>query len=144
MHTRRNTTSKIKQKSQKMNPVIGKISSPFGKRKHPVTGVMSFHKGVDIACPAGTAVVAPADGKIHKLWTHPRGGMCLSMVTPDGIRYGFAHLENRLVKEGQDVKEGDVIALSGNTGHSTGPHLHFTVQVEGKWRDPLEYFDFGK
>lgn len=142
VHTRRPAPCKNEQITKKMNPIIGKITSPFGKRKHPITGVMSFHNGVDIACPAGTAVVAPADGRIQKLWTHPRGGMCLSMVTPDGIRYGFAHLEHRLVKEGQIVKEGDVIALSGNTGHSTGPHLHFTVQIDGKWKDPGEWFDF--
>ena len=125
-----------------MHPVIGNISSPFGRRKHPITGVMSFHNGVDIACPAGTAVVAPADGKIHKLWTHQRGGMCLSMLTPDGVRYGFAHLEHRLVKDGQVVREGDVIALSGNTGQSTGPHLHFSMQVNGVWTDPANHFNF--
>lgn len=125
-----------------MDPIIGKITSPFGKRKHPVTGIVSFHNGVDIACPAGTAIVAPAHGTIHRLWTDPRGGMCLSMLTPEGVRYGFAHLENRLVKAGQEVREGDVIALSGNTGHSTGPHLHFTVKVNGVWQDPVKYFDF--
>lgn len=127
-----------------MNPVVGIITSPFGKRKHPITGITSFHNGIDIGCPSGTAVVAPADGKIHKLWTHPRGGMCMSMVTLDGVRYGFAHLENRLVKEGQVVREGDAIALSGNTGQSTGPHLHFTIKVNGVFQDPLRYFDFNK
>jgi len=119
------------------SPVLGKITSRFGRRKHPITGIESFHNGVDIACPTGSAVVAPADGKILRLWTDPRGGMSLSMVSNDGVRFGFAHLENRLVKQGQEVREGDVIALSGNTGHTTGPHLHFTMSKDGMWIDPL-------
>jgi len=122
-----------------ISPVLGKITSRFGKRKHPITGVESFHNGIDIACPAGTAVVAPMDGKIQRLWTDPRGGMSLSMISTDGTRFGFAHLEHRLVKQGQEVREGDIIALSGNTGHSTGPHLHFTMSREGEWVDPLDH-----
>lgn len=126
-----------------MNPVIGKVSSRFGQRKHPVSKIESFHNGVDIGCPAGTNIIAPADGKILRVWTHPKGGLSLSMMTLDGIRYGFAHLHSVKVKRVQLVKEGEVIALTGNSGITTGPHLHFTVQKNGVFTDPLLDFDFG-
>lgn len=125
-----------------MLPVQGKITSRFGKRKHPVTGLESFHNGVDISCACGTPVLAPDYGIIMKLWSHPLGGLCMAMKSTEGIRFGFAHLSKRLVKEGQPVVQGQRIALTGNTGRSTGPHLHFTVQELGIWIDPLKYFDF--
>ncbi len=128
-----------------MNPVTGKITSPFGLRKHPITGRESFHNGIDIACKVGTPVVAPDYGIITEVWSHERGGLCLAMEGTDEVRYGFAHLSKRLVKKGQPVLEGQVIALSGNTGQSTGPHLHFTVKKLGIWVDPtLDFYKKAK
>jgi len=124
------------------SPVLGKITSRFGKRKHPITGVESFHNGVDIGCPIGTPVLAPDFGIITEYWDHEAGGKCLALVAEDGKRYGFAHLQKRVVKTGQPVNEGQLIANSGNSGKTTGPHLHFTVKEEGKWKNPLLYFKF--
>lgn len=126
-----------------MIPVDGKITSGFGERKHPVRGELSFHNGVDISCQVGTPVVAPDFGIITEVWDHPLGGKCLAMVSTDGVRYGFAHLHKRNVHKGQPVIEGQQIATSGNSGRTTGAHLHFTVKVLGMWRNPEEYFDFG-
>ncbi len=124
-----------------MNPVNGKITSSFGHRKHPITGIDSFHNGIDIACKSGTPVVAPDYGIITEVWNHDRGGKCLAMVSTDGVRYGFAHLSKRLVKKDQPVLCGQIIASSGNTGQSTGPHLHFTVKKLGVWVDPaLDFY----
>jgi len=125
-----------------MKPIDGRITSRFGKRKHPITGSVSFHNGVDIACRLGTVIVAPDYGTITEEWDHPLGGKCLAMVSVKGIRYGFAHLSARSVEKGQPVVEGEQIALSGNTGRSTAPHVHFTVQVKGAWVDPLKYFKY--
>ena len=125
-----------------MKPVEGKISSHYGKRTHPITGLFSFHNGVDIACKTGSPVVAPDFGKITEVWTHERGGKSLAMVSNSGVRYGFAHLSDWKVQPGQPVVEGQLIALSGNTGRTTGPHLHFTVRIKGSFVDPLKYFKY--
>lgn len=125
-----------------MNPVHGRITSHFGKRRHPVIGIYSFHNGIDIACKCGTPVLAPDYGTITEVWDHPLGGKCLAMMSMKGIRYGFAHLSGRSVVNGQSVVEGQQIALSGNTGRSTGPHVHFTVKVNDSWVDPLKYFKY--
>jgi len=125
-----------------MKPVSGRITSHFGKRRHPVTGIYSFHNGVDIACRQGTPIVAPDYGTITEVWDHALGGKCLAMVSLKDIRYGFAHLSERSVQKGQSVVEGQQIALSGNTGRSTGPHLHFTVRIKGIWENPLKYFSY--
>lgn len=123
-------------------PVTGRISSRFGTRIHPITSVHSFHNGVDIAVPVGTTVVAPEYGLITEVWDHPKGGICMAMMSTSGRRYGFAHLSKRLVMKDTPVAEGDPIAETGSTGLSTGPHLHFTVKVGSHWKDPLNYFTF--
>lgn len=123
-------------------PLTAPITSRFGKRKHPITGKLSFHNGVDIACPIGTPIVAPENCLVTESWDHPLGGKCLALLSSDGTRYGFAHLHRRLVRKDQTVPEGQPIALSGNTGRTTGPHLHFTVKILGTWQDPLKHFKF--
>jgi murein DD-endopeptidase MepM/ murein hydrolase activator NlpD len=125
-----------------INPLTGRVTSKFGNRPHPITKKTSFHNGVDIAAVIGTKVVAPAAGTITEAWEHDRGGYCMAMLDDKGVRFGFAHLNDFIAKKGQKVKAGEVIALSGNTGASTGPHLHFTVKVNGQWVDPLTYFTF--
>jgi murein DD-endopeptidase MepM/ murein hydrolase activator NlpD len=123
-------------------PLRGRISSKFGSRVHPITGKASFHNGVDVAVPIGTDIVAPEAGKVTECWDHPKGGVCMAMMSDTGTRYGFAHLSKRLVNVGDLVKEGQHVAESGNTGGSTGPHLHFTVKKGGTWMDPTRYFNF--
>ncbi len=128
--------------STKTDPVNGKITSCFGYRKHPISGIVKFHNGVDIACPVGTPILAPASGKILNMWTDSNGGLSLSILAEDGVRFGFAHLSEYRVIPYQSVIKGEIIAFTGNTGKTTGPHLHFTVQKDGLFIDPLEFFDF--
>lgn len=123
-------------------PVKGRVTSGFGSRVHPITGKRSFHNGVDIAVPIGTPVLAPENGRICEVWDHPKGGKCIAMKTTMGTRYGFAHLSQQSRKVGDLVFEGDTIALSGNTGASTGAHVHFTVKKGELWMDPARYFHF--
>lgn len=123
-------------------PLKGRITSRYGSRVHPISGKRVFHNGVDISASVGSGIVAPENGKITEVWDHERGGVCLAMVSTMGTRYGFAHLSKRLRKIGDLVFEGEVIAESGNSGASTGPHLHFTVKKGAHWMDPERYFHF--
>jgi len=98
-------------------------------RIHPVTGEYKFHNGVDMAVPSNTPIYAPANGQVLNAYSNSAGGNQLVIKHPsEGIRTGYAHLNKSLVKEGQTVRKGQKIALTGNTGRSTGPHLHFTVK----------------
>lgn len=124
-------------------PLSGRITSRFGPRKHPITGkVGAFHNGIDISAPVGTDIVAPDSGRISEVWESSKGGKCMAMIGRTGIRFGFAHLDQQLRKVGEIVDRGDLIAKSGNSGASTGPHLHFTVKQNGNWVNPETYFKF--
>jgi len=125
-----------------INPLTGRITSKFGTRIHPFTKEKSFHNGVDISVPKGTAIVAPADGIITEVWDHKHGGRSLAMLSDSRVRFGFAHLDKRMVAIHTRVKAGEKIAESGNTGRSTNPHLHFTVTINGLWVDPQAHFTF--
>lgn len=113
----------------------GVITSKFGNRIHPVTGQpSSFHNGVDIACPRNTPVYSPVRAKIEKVYMHELGG--LTVVLRDlrnNDRYAFCHLNETCYNAGQTVAQGIQIAKSGNTGRSTGPHLHFSYASGGTW-----------
>lgn len=119
-------------------PVGGPISSPFGPRIHPIFGVPSFHTGIDIAVPEGTAVRAAAAGTVTFAgWDRETGfGVLVIIDHGNGYETYYAHLAKLLVSPGQRVSPGEIIALSGNTGLSTGPHLHFEVQYLGSPVDP--------
>jgi murein DD-endopeptidase MepM/ murein hydrolase activator NlpD len=125
-----------------ISPVKGRVSSKFGNRIHPITQVAKFHNGVDIAVPVGTPVVAPEDGKIIEVSQNAAAGKTVVMISKKGRRYGFAHLSLQLAKVGDEVHMGTAIAQSGNSGASTGPHLHFTVKENNIWIDPQTLFSF--
>jgi murein DD-endopeptidase len=116
-----------------MKIVEGKITSPFGYRIHPITGIRTLHNGIDIACPVGTAVHSPLDGEVKEVYDTAAGGKTV-IIGDENRRFGFCHLSRVLLPAGSKIKKGDIIALSGNTGKSTGPHLHLTLQVDGTWR----------
>lgn len=124
------------------NPCKGRITSPFGTRVHPITKKTSFHNGVDIALVVGSPILAPADGTVTEVWENPRGGKCIAMVSKTGVRFGFAHLSAQMAAKGKVVHAGEIIARSGNTGASTGPHVHFTMKINGAWQDPMLHFSF--
>ena len=126
-------------------PVTGKITSPFGWRIHPIKKSRKFHNGVDIAAKLGTPVKAPADGKVDTVWndTTYGGGLSLIIKHYNGFKTGYCHLSEQLVKSGQIVKQGEIIAKVGSTGASTGPHLHFTLtNFAGEKVDPTKEIKF--
>ncbi|RUR39235.1 peptidoglycan DD-metalloendopeptidase family protein [Vreelandella populi] len=107
-----------------------RLSSNFNpRRKHPVTGRVSPHNGTDFAMPIGTAVVAPANGRVERVANHPAAGRYIVVRHDNGYRTRYLHLSQPLVSQGDRVTMGERIALSGNTGRSTGPHLHYEVIV---------------
>ncbi|PSJ44052.1 murein DD-endopeptidase MepM [Zobellella endophytica] len=116
-----------------------RISSNFNlNRKHPVTGRVQPHNGTDFAVPTGTPVLAPGDGVVVKAVRHALAGNYL--VIRHGRQYTtrFLHLSRFLVKKGDTVRRGQRIALSGNTGRSTGPHLHYEFHVNNRPVDPMQ------
>jgi murein DD-endopeptidase MepM/ murein hydrolase activator NlpD len=119
-------------------PVRGRISSGFGNRFHPIDKVVKFHAGLDIAVPKGTRVDAAAGGIVE--YAGPRGGYGNVVIVrhPDGKESRYGHLEKVLVNEGDTVTSGQQIALSGSTGKSTGPHLHFEIRENGEVLNPLK------
>ncbi|MDI3280611.1 MAG: M23 family metallopeptidase [Bacillota bacterium] len=120
-------------------PVFGWISSGFGYRIHPLTGEREFHQGVDIAVPYRTPVRAAGAGTVS--WAGVRLGYGLTIIIEHGygLRTLYAHNSALAVRPGQVVKKGQVIAYSGSSGRTTGPHLHYEVYVNGKLVNPLRY-----
>lgn len=119
----------------------GRISSRFGGRKAPTKGASTFHKAVDWAVPIGTAVSASAAGTVTKAGWGSGYGYVVYIRHTDGRETRYAHLSKVLVRAGQTVSQGQKIALSGNTGRSTGPHLHFEMLIGGGQVDPLKYLN---
>lgn len=122
-------------------PVSGRLSSSFGKRKAPKKGASTYHKGLDFAVPTGTAVRATSGGVVTKAGWGSGYGYVVYIRHPDGKESRYGHNSKVLVKAGQSVKQGEKIALSGNTGVSTGPHVHFEILVGGVQVNPLKYLN---
>jgi LysM repeat protein len=122
------------------SPLGGWFTSMFGRRRHPVTGQVSFHGGIDIAVRSGTWVGAAADG-IVTVASSGVGHYGTAVFIDHGNGYvtHYGHLSRVYVRPGQRVKARQLIAKSGSTGRSTGPHLHFTIQKNGVSQNPLKY-----
>jgi murein DD-endopeptidase MepM/ murein hydrolase activator NlpD len=120
-------------------PVSGPITSPFGWRIHPIYGYRSFHTGIDIGVPMGTTVKAARYGKV--IYTGWNGAFGLVVIIDHGnsLATMYAHLSRVFVSAGQRVSTLQAIAASGNTGTSTGPHLHFQVDLQGNPVNPLNW-----
>jgi murein DD-endopeptidase MepM/ murein hydrolase activator NlpD len=120
-------------------PVHGWVTSDFGGRINPITGMPKFHEGIDIAAPYGSPIYAPSDGMIS--FSGYKGGYGNALVLDHG--YGvstlYGHTSTILVKEGEKVRRGQLIALVGSTGAATGPHLHYEVHVDGVPTDPMKF-----
>ena len=117
----------------------GPPSSVFGTRISPFTGKRQFHSGVDIAGARGTDVIATAAGKV--VYAGSKGPMGKSVIIDHGygVRTQYGHNKEITVKRGEVVERGQQIAALGSSGRSTGPHLHYVVEVNGKTRNPLDY-----
>ncbi|GHS85000.1 hypothetical protein AGMMS49957_00150 [Synergistales bacterium] len=117
-------------------PVRGAVSSGFGPRGMGPGGRWIMHEGLDIPVPSGTPVQAAMDGVVAEARAYNGYGNTVIISHADGVRTLYAHCSEILVKKGQAVESGQMIAYSGNTGRSTTPHLHFGVMSAGVFRDP--------
>ncbi|MDH0357568.1 murein DD-endopeptidase MepM [Aeromonas caviae] len=116
-----------------------RVSSNFNPaRRHPITGQVRPHEGTDFALPVGTAVMATGDGVVLKATRHPLAGTYVVIKHGRTLTTRYLHLSKLLVKPGQKVKMGDKIALSGNTGRSTGAHLHYEVRINNRPVDAMK------
>ncbi len=138
---------KIVERGTKIPPTYikpisgGRLSSGFGRRSRPTAGASTYHKGVDWATPTGTAVYASCGGTVAKAGWGSGYGYVVYINHPDGRQTRYGHLSKVLVSAGQTVTQGQKIALSGNTGVSTGPHLHFEILINGTQVNPLKYLN---
>lgn len=120
------------------SPVSGLVTSRFGWRSHPVSGQDDFHTGVDIAAAQGTPILAALPGVVEQTGYSKSYGNFVVLRHSDNLRTTYNHCSEILAKEGEQLARGDRIALVGSTGISTGPHLHFEVEVKGLKADPLQ------
>ena len=123
-----------------IKPVSGSITSSFGRRLHPIYNVVLFHSGVDFAASEGTRVHSTGDGIVAFSGYDKGYGQKVIINHGYGYKTIYAHLSKPLVRQGQRVQRGEIIALSGNTGVSTGPHLHYEVLKDNVKVNPTAYF----
>lgn len=142
-------SAKIPEITPACTPFVSQLTSPFGWRIHPVTKEWTHHSGRDYSCRIGDPVCAIADGKVSRAHdvdsptTTPgamgRAGKFVD-VWSAGMNVIYAHLSKILVKQGEDVRKGQILGLCGSTGMVTGPHLHLGLRAGGVWKDPRSYF----
>lgn len=120
-----------------------RLTSGYGMRTPPVLGQRRGHKGVDLAAPTGTPIVATADGLISRASWFSTYGLFVSIEHGGELQTRYAHMSRLNVAEGQRVRKGEVIGFVGSTGRSTGPHLHYEVRVRGKAVNPVPYMQAG-
>ena len=139
--------AKIVERGTKIPPTYikpisgGRLTSGFGRRRAPKAGASTYHKGVDWATATGTPVYASSGGVVAKAGWGRGYGYVVYINHPDGRQTRYGHLSRVLVSAGQSVSQGQRIALSGNTGVSTGPHLHFEILIGGSQVNPLNYLN---
>ncbi len=115
-------------------PINGaRLSSPFGMRKHPILGFNKHHNGTDFAAPTGTPIMASGNGTIIKAGWCGKGGKCVRIRHNSSYTTGYGHMSKIATRTGRRVRQGQIIGYVGNTGMSTGPHLHYTVSYNGKF-----------
>ncbi|SFQ99449.1 LysM peptidoglycan-binding domain-containing M23 family metallopeptidase [Desulfoscipio geothermicus] len=121
-------------------PVQGRLTAGYGQRTHPITGSRDFHEGWDLAAPEGTPIRAAAAGRVTFAGWDGGYGLAVRIDHGNGVTTLYAHASSILVSVGEQVSPGTVIARVGNTGLSTGPHVHLEVRVDGRPVDPGQYF----
>ena len=126
-------------------PVEGRVSSRFGTRRHPISGYTRMHQGVDFAAPTGTPIIAAGDGVIQKRGWMGGYGNYIEIKHNKQFSTAYAHMSrfDPALKQGDRVRQGQVIGYVGSTGRSTGPHLHFEVVKDGAKMDPMKLQDIG-
>jgi len=122
-------------------PTFGELTSGFGLRIHPILNDLEFHEGIDIANQMGTPIYATADGVVRMINYENGYGKRMFITHQDGYETQYAHLYSYQVQEGDSVRKGQIIALMGNSGMSTGPHLHYEVIKDGDKINPSAYLN---
>jgi murein DD-endopeptidase MepM/ murein hydrolase activator NlpD len=123
-----------------IRPSEGHIADDYGMRKHPILKMVRMHNGIDIITDSGTKVYAPGNGKVEFVGRRTGYGITIEINHGFGYKTLYAHLSKAIVTEGQTVKRGDFIAVTGNSGElSSGPHLHYEVQHEGRSVNPINF-----
>lgn len=123
-----------------LQPVSARIVGGYGVRTHPVTKEQNFHNGIDLATPEGTAIQAPADARVIKVYKNDIGGLQIILQHEKGFKTGYAHLQSSSVKEGDELIKGQIFARTGKSGRVTGAHLHFTLRNgEGEFLNPEDF-----
>lgn len=124
-------------------PVKGRTSSAYGMRTHPVTKKKTLHRGLDFAVNTGTEIYSPADGVIEVTRKSNKGsGNFIRIIHSFGITSSYSHMKSFKVKAGQFVKKGDLIGYTGNTGITSGPHLHYEIRFVGRSLNPQSFVDW--
>ncbi|MCL2367432.1 MAG: M23 family metallopeptidase [Oscillospiraceae bacterium] len=125
-----------------VSPTTGRVSSPFGFRRHPIRGEVLFHFGTDVAADTGTPIVAVADGTVLAARECAAWGLYILLDHGGGIVTRYAHASVLYVRAGDVVERGQRIARVGQTGAVTGPHLHFEITLDGMHKNPEFYIEF--
>jgi murein DD-endopeptidase MepM/ murein hydrolase activator NlpD len=122
-----------------INPAFGIITDLYGYRKNPILKVKEYHSGIDIAMEVGTSLVAVYDGVIIDIGESASYGKYIKYLTKSGHVIKYAHLYATIANVYDEVLQNEIIAISGNTGLSTGPHLHYTIKYNDKTIDPINF-----
>lgn len=130
---------KERKEEKWINPVTGIVTSSCGYRNNPVLAKQELHDGLDIAVPTGTEAVAVKSGTVTEVRKSKTFGNLLKYETEDGYTVMYAHLKQALVRKGEKIKQGQVIAETGNTGLSTGAHLHYSVWKGDMLMNPMQF-----
>jgi murein DD-endopeptidase MepM/ murein hydrolase activator NlpD len=137
--SQRERFNRVQGSGQMVMPTVGRLSSRFGMRFHPIFRVHRMHTGLDIAAPSGTAIRAADDGTVIFAGWYGGYGRCVIVSHGGTLSTLYGHTSRLFVEAGQTVKKGQTIAAVGSTGFATGPHLHFEVRVNGGPVDPMPY-----
>ena len=129
----------LQKRTPSIMPVLGWFIRGFGYHTDPFTGKVKMHQGLDIAATIGTPIVAPADGYVDFAGEKSGFGLTLEINHGYGFKTIYAHCQRFKVDEGDKVKRGEIIAYVGNTGKSTGPHLHYEIRISQTAVNPVDY-----
>lgn len=136
---RLNEQGRVLASTPTIAPVVGLITDGFGRRKDPFTGRLAFHRGLDVSARRGTTIKAPADGIVVFAGRNGGLGKTVRLSHDFGFSTVYGHLDKMSVEPGDVVHRGQEIGTLGNTGRSTGPHLHYEVHEDGVAKNPLYY-----
>ena len=126
---------------QWIEPVNGIITSSCGERENPILQKMEYHNGLDIAVAENTQAVAVKSGIVTEVRNSETLGKVLKYETEDGYTVMYAHLNEKKKKKGENVKQGQIVAMTGNTGLSTGPHIHYSIWRGDMLINPMQFVD---